>query len=102
MKILFVGIIVSIIIFFAVQTVAPFPYGLIIGLAIATIIVWRAAKSASLERYSLLNYRRVDPQTYKEQEQNKEAFRIIKKDFLEGKISKQEYEKRKREFGIDE
>lgn len=102
MKILFVGIIIAIAVFFAIQTVAPFPYGLIIGLAVSGVIVWKSAKSAYMSRDSIVNYRRVDPQTDKEREQNKEAFRIIKKKFLEGEISKEEYEMRKKEFGIDE
>lgn len=100
MKILYIGIVVSIVIFFVIQTITPFPYGLIIGVAIAGIIIWRAAKSVSSERHSLLNYRRVDPKTDKELQQNKEAFRIINKKFLEGEISEEEFERQKKAFGI--
>lgn len=100
MKTLYLGIIASIVIFFTIQTIAPFPYGLVIGIAVAGIILWKAGKVVSLDRDSLLHYRRVDPQSDKERDQNKEAFRIIKKKFLEGEISEEEYQKRKKEFGI--
>ena len=100
MNILFIGLIIAIAIFFGIQTIVPFPYGLIIGLVIAGIIVWKSAKSEHANRNSLINYRRQDPNTEKELQQNKEAFRIVKKKFLEGKISNEEYERQKKEFGI--
>ena len=102
MKTLYIGIIAAIVIFLGMQTITPFPYGLIVGIVVAGLIIWKAAKSVSLNSDSLLHYRRVDPLTDKEQEQNKEAFRIIKKDFLEGKISEEEYKKKKMEFGIED
>ena len=94
MKILYIGIIAAIAIFFGIQTIAPFPYGLVIGIGVAGLIIWKAAKSVSLDRDSLLHYRRVDPQT------DKEAVRIIKKIFLEGEISEEEFKKKKKEFDI--
>lgn len=102
MRILYIAIMISIVIFFVSQTVAPFPYGLIIGIATSAIIIWRAAKNTILPRYSLLNYRRSDPKTDEELKQNKEAFRIVKKKFLEGEISEKEFEKKKKEFGIED
>jgi hypothetical protein len=45
-----------------------------------------------------LNYRRVDPINEKEKKQNDEALRILEKKYIEEKISKQEYLKRKKEF----
>lgn len=46
----------------------------------------------------MLNYRRVDPINEKEKLQNDEALRILEKKYLEEKISKEEYLKRKKEF----
>jgi hypothetical protein len=102
MNTLYIGIIAAIAIFFGIQTIAPFPYGLVIGIVVAGLIIWRTAKSVSWNHDSLLHYRRVDPLTDKERKQNKEAFRIIKKDFLEGKISEEEYKKKKKEFDIED
>jgi uncharacterized membrane protein len=100
MKILLLAIIISIVIFIGVQTILPFPYGLILGISIAAFIIWRAAKSDGLNRFSLLNYRRVDPKTDEELKQNKEAFRILKKRFLEGEISEEEFNRLKKDFDI--
>lgn len=100
MKTLLLAIIISIVIFIGVQTILPFPYGLIFGIGISASIIWRAAKSDSLNRFSLLNYRRVDPKTDEELRQNKESFRILKKRFLEEEISEEEFDRLKKDFDI--
>lgn len=96
------AIIISAAVFIGMQTVLPFPYGLALGIGISALIIWRAAKSSSPGRFSLLNYRRVDPKTDEEFRQNKEAFRILKKRFLEGEISEGEFDRLKKEFGIED
>ena len=101
-RIIAIGVIASVAVFFGIQTILPFPYGLVVGLVIAGIIAWKSIKSAGADRYSLTNYRREDPKTTQEQLQNKEAFRIVKKKFLEGEITKEEYETQKKAFGIEE
>lgn len=99
MKGLIAGIGTAFLVFIGIQTIAPFPYGLIFGVGTSAFIVWYTLKQTSINKYSLLNYRRVDPKTEKERLQNEETFRIIKKEFLEGKISEEEFENHKKEFG---
>ncbi len=100
MKTLLLAIIISAVVFIGMQTILPFPYGLVFGIGISGLIIWRAAKSDGLSRFSLLNYRRADPNTDEELRQNKEAFRILKKRFLEGEISEEEFDRLKRDFDI--
>jgi hypothetical protein len=78
--------------------IIPFPFGLIIGIVTAVIIVKYAQKHMSPKKDSVLNYRRVDPVNEKERLQNDEALRILEKKYIEEKISKEEYLKRKKEF----
>lgn len=99
MKGLIAGITIAVLAFIGIQTIAPFPYGLIFGVVISGFIVWYTFKQTSINKHTLINYRRLDPKTEKERLQNEEAYRIIKKDFLEGRISEEEFEKRKKEFG---
>ena len=98
MKTIIYGIVLAIVVFFLVQTVMPFPYGLVLGVIFAGLIIWYAKKHASVEKDSLLNYRRVDPINEEEKDQNDEALRILEKKYIEEKISKEEYLKRKKEF----
>ena len=93
-----IAIILSIVVFLGIQTIAPFPYGLVLGLALAGIILWYAKNHPSTMKDSVLKYRRVDPINEKEREQNDEALRILEKKYIEEKISKKEYLKRKKEF----
>ena len=92
------GIIFAIVIFIGFQMILPFPYGIILGLLFVGIIIWYAKKHASTGKNSLLNYRRTDPINEKEKDQNDEALRILEKKYIEEKISKEEYKKRKKEF----
>lgn len=90
--------------FFGIQALFPFPYGLIVGIAITALIVWYIVKKTKDNPFSLLSYRRADPITKKETEQNREAFRLLKKRFLEGEINQDEFEKLKKgfeEMGLD-
>ncbi len=98
MKTIIPGIVFGIVIFFAFQMILPFPYGIILGLMFAGMIIWYAKKHAPAGKDSLLNYRRTDPVNEKEKDQNDEAERILEKKYLEEKISKEEYMKRKKEF----
>jgi hypothetical protein len=92
------GIIFAIVIFIGFQMILPFPYGIILGFLFVGIIIWYAKKYSSRGKESLLNYRRTDPITEKEKDQNDEALRILEKKHIEEKISKEEYKKRKKEF----
>lgn len=98
MKTILSGIILAIVVFFLIQTVLPFPYGLVLGILFVGLIIWYAKKHASRAKDSLLNFRRIDPITEEEREQNDEALRILEKKYIEEKISKEEYLKRKKEF----
>lgn len=90
--------------FFGLQMLLPFPYGLVIGIVIPALIIWYIIKKIKNNPFSLLSYRRADPITKNEIEQNKEAFRLLKKRFLEGEITQDEFEKLKKgfnEMGLD-
>ncbi len=76
----------------------PFPYGLVFGVALAGIVIWYTIKHDSKSKDSLLNYRRVDPINEEERKQNDEALRILEKKYIEEKITREEYKKRKKEF----
>jgi len=98
MKTIIFGIIFAVVIFIGLQTVIPFPYGLIFGIISVGAIIWYTKKHSSLDKDSVLNYRRIDPINDKEKAQNDEALRILEKKYIEEKISKEEYLKRKKEF----
>ena len=98
MKILISGIVFAAVIFLISQMILPFPYGFVVGVPLAGIIIRYALKHGSKEKDSLLNYRRTDPINEKERKQNDEALRILKKKYIEEKISKEEYIKQKKEF----
>jgi hypothetical protein len=98
MKTIVSGIVLAIILFFAFQMTLPFPYGLVLWLIFFGIIIWYVKKYSSIGKDSVLNYRRVDPINEKEKDQNDEALRILEKKYIEEKISKEEYLKRKKEF----
>ena len=98
MKTIIPGIVLGIVIFFVFQMILPFPYGIVLGLVFGGVIISYTIKHASRGKNSLLNYRRLDPITEKEKEQNDEALRILEKKYIEEKISKEEYIKRKKEF----
>lgn len=98
MKNIILGIVSAILVFFLVSAVLPFPYGLSLGIVFAGVIIWYTKKHASRDKDSLLNYRRVDPINEYEKEQNDEALRILEKKYIEEKITKEEYLKRKKEF----
>ena len=102
MKNILYGIVLAIVVFFLIQTVMPFPYGLVLGILIAGLIVWYAKRNSPVGKDSVLNYRRIDPINEKEKDQNDEALRILEKKYIEEKISKEEYMKRKREFEDNE
>lgn len=82
--------------------ILPFPFGIIIGVVFAGLLVWYTIKHASVRKDSLLNYRRLDPINEKEKGQNDEALRILEKKYIEEKISKEEYIERKKEFETTE
>lgn len=92
------GIVFGIVVFFLFQLFAPFPFGLVLGIACAGIIIWYTIRHTTKGKDSLLNYRRVDPINEEERKQNDEALRILEKKYIEEKISKEEYRKRKKEF----
>lgn len=82
--------------------IIPFPFGLIFGIAIPVIIIGYAIKQSYIGPFSLLNFRRADPKTDDELKQNKEAYRILKKKFLEGEISEEEFERLKKGFDVED
>ena len=98
MKTIISGIIIAIVVFIGFQMILPFPYGIIFGLLFAGLVIRYIIKHTTVGKDSLLNYRRVDPINEKEKEQNDEALRILEKKYIEEKISKEEYLKRKKEF----
>lgn len=98
MKSIIPGIVLAIVIFFVFQMILPFPYGIIIGIVFGGLLCWYTIKNASISKDSLLNYRRLDPINEKEKGQNDEALRILEKKYIEEKISKEEYIKRKKDF----
>jgi len=102
MKAVIAGIGIAVLVFLGIQTVTPFPYGLIFGGGISGFIVWYALKQTRISKHSLSSYRRADAKTEEEKRQNKEAYRILKKRFLEGEITKEEYDKLRKDFDIDE
>ena len=90
--------------FFGITSLLPFPYGLIAGIAVPGLLIWYVIRKTKDKPFSLLSYRRADPVTKKEMEQNREAFRLLKKRFLEGEINQDEFEKLKKgfeEMGLD-
>lgn len=92
------GIAIAIVIFLGLQMILPFPYGIILGIIIGGLIIRYTIKHVSIGKDSLLNYKRADPLDDKERAQNEEALRILEKKYIEDKISKEEYMKRKKEF----
>jgi len=92
------GFVFGIAVFFLFQLFAPFPYGLVLGIVFAGIIIWYTLRHSTRNKYSVLNYRRIDPINEEERKQNDEALRILEKKYIEEKISKKEYMKRKKEF----
>lgn len=98
MKTSIFGIVFVLIVLIGFQMILPFPYGIIFAVAMAGIIIWYTIKHSSKGKNSLLNYRRTDPINEQEKEQNDEALRILEKKYIEEKISKEEYKKRKKEF----
>jgi len=92
------GIIFGFVIFFLFQLIVPFPIGLVFGFVFAGIVIWYTIKRSSKGKDSLLNYRRIDPINENEKNQNDEALRILEKKYIEEKITKEEYMKRKKEF----
>ena len=98
MKTITSGILFAIVIFIGFQMILPFPYGIIFGLLFGGLVIRYTIKHASIGKDSLFNYRRIDPINEKEKEQNDEALRILEKKYIEEKISKEEYIKRKKEF----
>ena len=79
---MFFAIVVAIIVFFLIQTVLPFPYGLIVGLGLVIGIIWYVKKQKEFQKDSVLNYRRVDPINEEERAQNDEALRILEKKYI--------------------
>lgn len=98
MNVIIIGILLGIASFFALQMVLPFPYGLVAWFIILWLIIRYAKKYTVIQKDSVLNYRRIDPINEKEKDQNDEALRILEKKYIEEKISKEEYLKRKKEF----
>jgi len=100
MKTIIPGIIFGIVIFIGFQMILPFPYGIIFGLLFGGLVIRYAIKHTTIGKNSLLKYRRTDPINEKEKEQNDEALRILEKKYIEEKISKEEYIKRKKDLKI--
>ena len=98
MKTVIYGIVIAIILFFPLQMILPFPFGLVLWMVSVVLIILYVKKHPSVEKNSVLNYRRIDPINEKEKNQNDEALRILEKKYIEEKISKEEYLKRKKEF----
>ena len=98
MKVAISGIVFLIILLFLFQMILPFPFGTIFWLFFVAWVIWYLRKLANKNKDSLLNYRRADPINEKEKNQNYEALRILKKKYIEEKISKEEYLERKKEF----
>ncbi len=66
MKTIISGIVVAIVQFFLFQMTLPFPYGMVLWLIFAGVIIWYVKKHPSVGQDSVLNYRRVDPINEKE------------------------------------
>ena len=98
MKMLFLATLGSILTAIVIQMVLPFPYGVIFGIAVPVIVIWKALQVSEIKKFSLLRYRRIDPKNEKEVQQNKKAYRILKKKFLEGKITQEEFDKLTHDF----
>ncbi len=98
MKTIITGIFFAIVVFIGFQMILPFPYGIIFGLLFGGLVIRYILKHTTIGKNSLMNYRRTDPINEKEKEQNDEALRILEKKYIEEKISKEEYIKRKKEF----
>lgn len=99
MKALLAAILVSAVIALGFQMVVPFPFGVIFGISIAVIIIWYTMKTKSINPFSLLTYKRADPRNEDEEKQNQEAYRILKKRFLDGEITKEEFDRLREPFG---
>ena len=82
------GFVFGIVVFFLFQLFAPFPYGLVLGIVFAGIIIWHTLRHTTRKKDSVLNYRRIDPINEEERKQNDEALRILEKKYIEEKISK--------------
>jgi CBS domain containing-hemolysin-like protein len=98
MKVAISGIVFLITLLFLFQITLPFPFGTIFWLFFVAWVIWYLRKLTNKNKDSLLNYRRVDPINEKEKNQNDEVLRILKKKYIEEKISKEEYLEKKREF----
>jgi hypothetical protein len=77
------GISLAVVIFLVLQMILPFPYGLILGLVFGGLLIRYVIKNSYVGKDSLLNFRRRDPITEKEKEQNDEALRILEKKYIE-------------------
>lgn len=100
MRALIAAIVVAAVLALGIQMIVPFPYGLILGTASVVIIIWYGVKKTKPVRpFSLLSYKRADPQNKDEEKQNNEAFRILKKRFLDGEITKEEFDRLRKPFG---
>jgi len=64
------GIIPAFIIFIGFQMIMPFPYGIILGIVFAGMVICYAKKHAPIGKDSVLNYGLVDPINEKEKAQN--------------------------------
>ena len=64
------GIIIAFVIFIGFQIIMSFPYGIILGIAFAGIVIYYVKKHTPIGKDSVLNYRRVDPINEKEKAQN--------------------------------
>ena len=98
MKDILIGLLLGIASFFGLQMAVPFPYGLVLWFVLVGVIIWYVKKHILTRKYSVLNYRRIDPINEKEKLQNYEALGILEKKYIEEKITKEEYLKRKKEF----
>jgi len=98
MKTILIGLLLGIASFFGLQMAVPFPYGLVLWFVLVGVIIWYVKKHILTRKYSVLNYRRIDPINEKEKLQNYEALGILEKKYIEEKISKEEYLERKKEF----
>ncbi|GKS66971.1 hypothetical protein YTPLAS73_05180 [Nitrosarchaeum sp.] len=102
MNAIVIGILLGIASFFALQMVLPFPYGLVAWFIILWLIIRYAKKHTVIQKRLCVKLQAYRSNKRKRKKlQNDEALRILEKKYIEEKISKEEYLKRKKKEFLD-
>ena len=92
-RVLMPAILVSAAVVLGLQTVLSFPSGIILGIACAVIIIWYAkAKSTTSPS------RNPDDSQNADKEKKNQEYKILKDQFLDGKITKKEFDRLREPF----